>query len=106
MGKQMLVVTGMLLDKTVLQRIHSALTESREGLTKAICAALGAQDSAQLLVIIDDKIKGWKQDLEHKRRLGFLGWLLNKKPYTLVYFILAICTIIGFIEILVTTKPF
>ena len=106
MGKQMLVVTGMLLDKTVLQRIHSALTESREGLTKAICAALGAQDSAQLLVIINDKIKGWKQDLGHKRRLGFLGWLLNKKPYTLVYFILAICTIIGFIEILVTTKPF
>lgn len=106
MGKQMLVVTGMLLDKTVLQRIHSALTESREKLTKTICAAFGAQDSAQLLVIINDKVGEWEQELEHKRRLGFLGWLLNKKPYTLFYLILGICAVIWLAGILATTKPF
>ncbi len=106
MGKQMLVVTGMLLDKTVLQRINGALTESREGLKKAICAAFGAQNYVQLLAIIDDKVKGWERKLEHKRRLGFLGWLLNKKPYALIYLILGICAIIWLVEILATTTPF
>lgn len=106
MGKQMLVTTGMLLDKTVLQRIKGALTESKDDLIKAVCAAFGAQDYAQLLVIINDKTGEWERDLEHKRRLGFWRWFPVKKPATLIMFLLAIVSIIWFIWILATTKPF
>lgn len=106
MGKQMLVVTGMLLDKTVLQRIHSALTESREGLTKAICAAFDAEDYAGLLTIIDNKVGEWERELEHKRRLGFWRWFPVDKPATMIMYLLAITGILWCIQILMTTKPF
>ncbi len=112
-GETMLLVTGALLEKSHWQTARDVFSKLKQGgqegtdATKAaLFKALGVKNYDQLVKKTSVKAAQWEQELGRKRRLGFLGWLLNKRPYTLIYFILAICAIIGCIEILATTKPF
>lgn len=112
-GEVMLLVTGAIMEKSyweIAKGVFSSLKKGgREGVDTAKTAvfeALGVKDYTELAKKAGTKVSEWEHELEHKRQLGFLGWLLNKKPYTLIYFILGICTIICLVEALATTKPF
>lgn len=112
-GEVMLLVTGALMEKShwkiakdIFSRLKQGGQEGTAAAKAAIFKAFGVQDYAELVKKAGTKTSQWEHKLEHKRRLGFLGWLLNKKPYTLIYFILGICTIICLVEALATTKPF
>ncbi len=112
-GEVMLLVTGALLEKShwqIAKQVFSGLKQGGQEGTAAAKAAIfkafAVQDYAGLVKKAGTKASQLERELEHKRRLGFLGWLLNKRPYTLIYFILAICAIIWLIEILATTTPF
>jgi len=112
-GEVMLLVTGALMEKShwqIAKQVFSGLKRGgQEGTAAAKAAlfkALGVKTLNELAEKSGAKVAEWERELEHKRRLGFLGWLLNKKPYALIYLILGICAIIWLVEILATTTPF
>jgi len=112
-GEAMLLVTGALMEKShwqIAKEVFSGLKQGgQEGTAAAKAAflkALGVENYDQLVEKTSIQVAEWERELEHKRRLGFLGWLLNKRPYTLIFLIVAICTIVWLVEVLVTTKPF
>ncbi len=104
-GKRMLVVTGMLLDKTVLERIGGALSMSKERFMAGVYSAFGAQDYTHLVQIIETRTQQWERDLEHKQRLGLWGWFPTDKPATMIVYTLIIAAIIYMAVTLATLPP-
>lgn len=102
LGMQMLIVTGIIMEKTMVQKVGGAISTTKERFVASVCSAFGAQDYTHLLSILQDHTDKLEEEREHKERFGFWASLPSK---TLVWYLIGLAAIVYMVTTIAKLPP-